>query len=398
MHPESKITLNNLKRFALFRPLSNVERREGFSEEYFAQVQEVFHFGHRSLTNQEISSNEADNMRLLLNAARHLLNLVANYQKSQLENTTNLFNEELGNMGALVSPLKALQSDPDMGLVASHLGAAIFNMRGMILKNQGKKAEAKAAFEEALTLVSADSLASAVIKVNAASLTDTLSEKDMINAATDTVVLQETALASIYVAKAVNLRKENDRTPNGIQKLNDLYEKANILFPDSNIIRNNWALYLCDEDEFDPFARTLEELQHAAELFRESIKKDPQRSLIVAPTYLAVTYYKMAAQLAKTDSKKALDFHESCKDMLAMARKMIQDDEAAQTSGQLFQYDANYRQAKREHFNKIERELVKLNVGPKPILSRYHTTMPTPGVSLSISTSSPATTSSLVMK
>lgn len=378
MHPETKMTLNNFKNFALFRPLSNLERREGFSQEYFDQVEQVFNFGHRSLSNQEIPSYEVTNMRLLLNAARHLLNLIANYQKSQLENTTNLFDAELNNVSNLIEPLKPLRIDPDMGLVASNIGAAIFNMRGMILKNQGKKPEAKAEFEEALAFIGEDSISGAVIKVNAASLYDALPERELVNSATDTVLLQETALASVYIAKALQLRKKNDRSPTGIKELNDCFQKAHILFPDSNIVRNNWALYLCDEDEFDPFARTLEELQHAANLFKNVIATDAQRTLIVAPTYLAVTYFKIAAHFAKKGSKEAGEYHELCMDTLTKCRKIMSDDEALQGNQQRTQYDAAYRQGKRGHFDKIELELNKLGLGPKPLLTRFRTTMPSP--------------------
>lgn len=379
MHPKISIFVNNLSKLTLFRPLSNLERREGFSEEYFQLAEQTLTHGKSLITDNDIPNEEQQTVKAIYTGAQFLFDFIKGYQQTQLENTVNLSQQTafLSEQTA-VSELQSKNHIQEISQSISMLLAAIYNMRGLVLKNAGKKAEAKEAFIQALEQYNETALEKSVIKINLANLYDADTEKTFIQQAIDQLVTQETAMASLYVAQAVSLRKGSDRTTAGIEKIDQLFRKAYVLYPDSNIVRNNWALYLCDEDEFDPYTRSYDELNRATELFKEVIASDPQRSLIVAPTYLAVTYYKLAAHYAASDKNRAAQFHDHCLDMLAKCRQIIADDEAAEMQQKPFQYDANYREAKRQHFSRIESELMKLAVAPKPILARYHTTMPVP--------------------
>jgi hypothetical protein len=376
MHPKVSIFTTNLSKLTMFRPLSNLERREGFGEDYVVTANQVLTHGESLLTDSDVPKDEMDVVKVIHHGARYLRDLIIKYQQDQLQNNTNLFTNEPANV--LLVGLHAIPLFHELSPFGSKILASIYNMRGLIQKNQSKKEDAKASFVEALRWVTQGGIEESVIKINLANLYDAASEKNMLQEAVDQLAMQETAMASVYVAQALRLRKENDRTPTGIEKIDSLFRKAYTLFPESNIVRNNWALYLCDEDEFDPFARSFNELSHAAEIFKEVIASDPQRHLIVAPTYLAVTYYKLAGQYAKSDKNKAAQFHDYCLDTLEKCRKIIANDEMAEIKQQPFQYDAKYREEKRQHFSKIESALMTLGVGPKPILNRYHTTMPQP--------------------
>ncbi len=377
MHTKTTLYLTNLSKLSIFRPLSNLERREGFKEDYFVQVDKIHTLGKAALGDDSIPKDELEKIRIIHAAASYHCDFVKKYQSGQLENTVNLFASEINGEKEIAELLK-LQDDKECGDCACSILSAIYTMHGMVLKNQGKKNEAKQAFEQGQKHVKVNSMEAAIIQINAASLLEESLEKKFVQEAVNTVSSLETALASVYVVQAQSLAKTNDRTVDNVEKINTLYSKAKQLFPSSNIVRNNWALYLCDEDEFDPFARSKLELKKAAELLKETISVDQERTLIVAPTYLAVTYFKLAAHEAKGDIKKASHYHVRCMDTLEKCRGIIDKDELLEFNKEKFQYNKEYRASKHAHFLKIEQALMKLGVGPAPIVSLYkHAVMPT---------------------
>ncbi len=376
-YPQNLLTeIETLIQHDLFLPFTlNALREKVQSEDCVSLLQECQKLRDQ-LNNPELVDEEAKNyFTTILNQTTSFLEAVRDYKQAQFHNTVNTYDKKLTYLDM---PKETTSLDRH---ALPRLASAFANFAG-ILEHYNRKnyASAQRFFDFALRYVSSNqaTFSQAIITSNLLQTRFELKENVLEEVYKHSEALEQLAkelsspdeqktLATLFnkigqfIKAALKTQQQagtqidNDMLRKGLAAVKRAYQ----LWPESNVICNNYGIYLLK------FSNNKKDLLHAIALFQEVINRDPSITLVVARDYQCRTINKLLALELSEKTKLTHTLHQRTQELAGILKQAVAKGN----------YDSTYVEKKKARLGK--------NLGLlKVIHDELHTLLNFPDLSL----------------
>lgn len=353
-YPQNLLTeIETLIQHDLFLPFTlNALREKVQSEDCVSLLQECQKLSDQ-LNNPELVDEEAKNyFTTILRQTTCFLEAVRDYKQAQFHNTVNTYDKKFTHFDM---PKETTSLDQH---ALPRLASAFANFSG-ILEHYNRKnyVSAQRYFDFALLHASSiqATFSHAIISSNLLQTRFELKENVLEEVYKHSEALEQLAkelsspdeqktLATLFnkvgqfikaalkTQQQAGTQLDNDMLRKGLAAMKSAYQ----LWPESNVICNNYGIYLLK------FSNNKKELLQAIALFQEVIDRDPSVALVVARDYQCRTINKLLALEISEKTKLTHTLHQRTKELAEILKQAVSKGD----------YDSTYVEKKKARLGK----------------------------------------------